>query len=81
MDYGSIDGTANLVKQQEDYCIIIAYFVDGEPKLSYIYDYPHDKLYKSNSGEGAFVNGQQLMPPNELKLQRRYYLFWDSIYK
>lgn len=64
-----IDGTANLVKQQEDYCIIIAYFVDGEPKLSYIYDYPHDKLYKAIAGEGAFVNGQQLMPPNELKLQ------------
>ncbi|SUM34547.1 suppressor protein suhB [Staphylococcus gallinarum] len=24
-----IDGTANLVKQQEDYCIILGYFVDG----------------------------------------------------
>ena len=28
-----------------------------------------DKLYKAIAGEGAFVNGQQLMPPNELKLQ------------
>ena len=24
---------------------------------------------KAIAGEGAFVNGQQLMPPNELKLQ------------
>ena len=31
-----IDGTANLVKQQEDYCIILGYFVDGAPQLSYI---------------------------------------------
>ncbi|OLF33485.1 inositol monophosphatase [Staphylococcus aureus] len=63
-----IDGTANLVKQQEDYCIIIAYFVDGEPKLSYIYDYPHDKLYKAVAGKGAYVNGQPLLPPRELQL-------------
>lgn len=38
-----IDGTANLVKQQEDYCIILAYFYEGKPMLSYVYDYPHKK--------------------------------------
>ena len=26
-------------------------------------------INKAIAGEGAFVNGQQLMPPNELKLQ------------
>ena len=31
-----IDGTANLVKQQEDYCIILAYFYEGKPMLSYV---------------------------------------------
>ena len=41
-----IDGTANLVKQQEDYCIILAYFENGQPKLSYIYDYAHKKYIK-----------------------------------
>ena len=46
-----IDGTANLVKQQEDYCIILGYFVDGAPQLSYIYDYPHGKLYKAIAGK------------------------------
>ena len=42
-----IDGTANLVKQQDDFCMIIGYFVDGIPQLSYIYDYPREKLYLS----------------------------------
>lgn len=55
MDYDPIDGTANLVKQQEDYCIILAYFYEGKPMLSYVYDYPHKKLYKAIRGEGAFV--------------------------
>ena len=53
-----IDGTSNLVKQQEDYCIIIGYFIDGEPKLSYIYDYPHQRLYRAIAGVGAYENNQ-----------------------
>ena len=51
-----IDGTANLVKQQTDYCIILSYFSEGEPQLSYIYDYPHKVLYKAIRGMGAFEN-------------------------
>lgn len=51
-----IDGTANLVKQQTDYCIILSYFADGEAQLSYIYDYPHKVLYKAIKGVGAFEN-------------------------
>lgn len=63
-----IDGTANLVKQQEDYCVILAYFENGEPKLSYIYDYPHDKLYKAIAGEGAYLNHHPLTAPPSLQL-------------
>lgn len=63
-----IDGTANLVKQQEDYCIILGYFVDGAPQLSYIYDYPHGKLYKAIAGEGAYVNQSPLLPPPTLSI-------------
>ncbi len=51
-----IDGTANLVKQKTDYCIILSYFSEGEPLLAYIYDYPHHTLYKAIKGEGAFEN-------------------------
>ncbi|MGW7976631.1 inositol monophosphatase family protein [Staphylococcus xylosus] len=64
-----IDGTTNLVKQQEDYCIILGYFVDGEPALSYIYDYPHRKLYKAIKGHGAHVNGERLVKPEPIDLQ------------
>ena len=38
-----IDGTSNLVKQQ-DYCIILGYFIDGEPKL-HIFMIIHIKDY------------------------------------
>lgn len=64
-----IDGTTNLVKQQEDYCIILGYFVDGEPVLSYIYDYPHRKLYKAIKGYGAYVNGEPILEPEPIDLQ------------
>ncbi|KRG08144.1 inositol monophosphatase family protein [Staphylococcus sp. NAM3COL9] len=64
-----IDGTTNLVKQQEDYCIILGYFVDGEPVLSYIYDYPHGQLYKAAKGYGAYVNGKPLEKPESIDLQ------------
>lgn len=55
-----IDGTANLVKQQDDFCMIIGYFVEGEPQLSYIYDYPRQKLYRAVKGSGAFLNDKAL---------------------
>ena len=64
-----IDGTANLVKQQEDYCIILGYFVDGEPTLSYIYDYPHGKLYKAIKGQGAYMNDNLLQQPEAIQLK------------
>ncbi|CDR66956.1 inositol monophosphatase family protein [Staphylococcus schweitzeri] len=64
-----IDGTANLVKQQEDYCIILAYFVEGTPMLSYIYDYPHKQLYKAIRGVGAFNNDLKLKAPEPIPLK------------
>lgn len=51
-----IDGTANLVKQKTDYCIILSYFSEGQPMIAYIYDYPHHTLYKAIRDEGAFEN-------------------------
>lgn len=64
-----IDGTANLVKQQEDYCIILAYFENGQPKLSYIYDYAHKIIYKAIEGKGAFMNNVKLESPEVLSLK------------
>lgn len=64
-----IDGTMNLVKQQTDYCVILAYFVDSEPMLSYIYDYPNGILYKAIKGEGAYANDQPLKPPHTMDIK------------
>ncbi|MGV3244648.1 inositol monophosphatase family protein [Staphylococcus sp. 11261D007BR] len=58
-----IDGTANLVKQQNDFCIIIGYFIDSEPVLSYIYDYPRGHIYKAVRHHGVFMNDRKIAPP------------------
>ncbi|MBH9581094.1 inositol monophosphatase [Staphylococcus felis] len=57
-----IDGTANLVKQLNDFCVILGYFIDGQPVLSYIYDYARQHIYKAVRGYGAFVNGEKIEP-------------------
>lgn len=64
-----IDGTMNLVKQQEDYCVILAYFIDGEPMLSYIYDYPHRHLYHAIRDRGAYKDGEKLQSPATIEMQ------------
>lgn len=55
-----IDGTANMLKQRQDYAVMIAYFEKGEAKLAYIYDVEADDLFHAVSGEGAYLNGRPL---------------------
>ncbi len=76
-----IDGTSNLVKQQEDYCIIIGYFIDGEPKLSYIYDYPHQRLYRAIAGIGAYENNQLMTMPKRIGLREAIISFKPQVLK
>ncbi|MBF7020416.1 inositol monophosphatase family protein [Staphylococcus sp. 18_1_E_LY] len=64
-----IDGTTNLVKQQYDYCIILGYFVDGIPTLSYIYDYPNQTLHKAIKEQGAYTNGALIPKPEPQPLK------------
>ncbi len=64
-----IDGTVNLVKQQDDFCMIIGYFVDGIPQLSYIYDYPREKLYRAIKGEGAYLNEEKIELPTSMAIE------------
>ncbi|EKU48986.1 inositol monophosphatase family protein [Staphylococcus massiliensis] len=64
-----IDGTANLVKQNDDFCVILGYFIDGKPMLSYIYDYPRHKIYKAIRDSGAYVNNKRITPPEPLPLK------------
>lgn len=64
-----IDGTANLVKQNEDYCIILAYFIDGKPQLSYIYDHARENLYSAISNFGVYLNDIKLDTPPSTQLK------------
>lgn len=53
-----IDGTLNFVKQQENFCIMLAYYKDGVGLLAYIYDVFKNKFYHVIKGKGAFCNDQ-----------------------
>ena len=55
-----IDGTANMLKQGQDYAVMIAYFEKGEAKLAYIYDVEAGNLFHAVSGEGAYLNDYPL---------------------
>ena len=69
------------MKQQEDYCIIIGYFIDGEPKLSYIYDYPHQRLYRAIAGIGAYENNQLMTMPKRIGLREAIISFKPQVLK
>ncbi|AMB98849.1 hypothetical protein AWM75_02055 [Aerococcus urinaehominis] len=64
-----IDGTANFVKQAENYATMIAYFSKGQPILSYIYDIYRDDLYWARQGQGVYLNDEKMPIPENLSLQ------------
>ncbi|WP_258007323.1 inositol monophosphatase family protein [Staphylococcus sp. 17KM0847] len=74
-----IDGTVNLVKQQDDFCIILALFYNGKPMLSYIYDYSRQHLFKARKGYGAYLNEQSLAPPQAYPLHESIISFNNKV--
>ncbi|MBD1381817.1 inositol monophosphatase family protein [Metabacillus arenae] len=64
-----IDGTANLVKQLDHFCVLIAYYENDIGKLGYIFDVMNDDLYYAIENKGAFLNNQKLPMPEEISLQ------------
>lgn len=64
-----IDGTANFVKQNEDYCIMMAYFEDEVPMLSYIYNVYRDELTYAIRGDGVYVSDRKLPAPHNIGLK------------
>ena len=84
-----IDGTANFVKQRNDFCTIVSYFEDGEPMLTYIYEVTKDDLYHGMSGEGVYLNGEKLPKIENKSLFesmigtdiRRMYLHMSELFK
>lgn len=64
-----IDGTANFVKQREDYCVMIACFEREVPVLAYIYNVYRDELTSAICGNGVFVNDRKLDRPENISLK------------
>ncbi|MCY3077621.1 inositol monophosphatase family protein [Aerococcus sp. JJEM-2022b] len=64
-----IDGTANFVKQKDNYATMITYFSHGQAKLAYVYDVFGDELYSASLGDGVYCNGKRLEPVADLSLR------------
>lgn len=64
-----IDATANFLKQGTDYCILIAYFENTVPKLSYIFDVEKDELIYAIENKGVFNNEKKIenVEPQNIK--------------
>ncbi len=54
-----LDGTTNFVHGFPDYCISLAFVVDGRSVVGVVYDVNRDDLYTSERGQGLFVNGRR----------------------
>lgn len=63
-----IDGTANFLKQKDEFCILIAYYEQGVGKLGYIYDVGNKHLYYAIDQQGAFKDEERLTPPAAIPL-------------
>ncbi|AVQ33691.1 inositol monophosphatase family protein [Staphylococcus muscae] len=74
-----IDGTANLVKQQDDFCLILALFHNGQPVLSYIDDFSRQKRFQAIKGQGVYLNDVPLSPPSERPLKESLISFNNKV--
>lgn len=64
-----IDGTMNFVKQHNNFAVMLALYVDGQPTLGYIMDVINNRLYHGMQGEGVYVNNHKLTVPKNLGLK------------
>lgn len=67
-----IDGTANFIKQADDYGILVAYFQKGEPVLSFIYEVETNNLVVAEKDKGVTLNGEPLPAPENLSLNNGF---------
>lgn len=55
-----IDGTTNFVHQQRHFAISVGIYENGIGQVGMIYDVIGDELFSAISGQGAYLNGQEL---------------------
>ena len=53
------------MKQQDHFCILLAYYENDIGKLGYIYDVMNDDLYYAMENKGAFLNDEKLMQADQ----------------
>lgn len=63
-----IDGTTNFVKQGCNFCTLLAYFEDGRPLLSYIYEPMEDRMVHAIADQGVFLNGKAIAKAKNLPM-------------
>lgn len=56
-----IDGTSNFIFAYRPSVISIALLKDGEPYMAVVYNPYDEMLFSAVSGQGAFMNGEQIM--------------------
>ncbi|CBL91459.1 MULTISPECIES: inositol monophosphatase family protein [Leuconostoc] len=59
-----IDGTMNFVKEQADFAVMIALYIDNEPVLGWILDVVNNVVYHGGPQVGVFANQLRLEQPN-----------------
>ncbi|NLW28915.1 MAG: inositol monophosphatase family protein [Erysipelothrix sp.] len=64
-----IDGTANFVKQQKDYGILLSYYNDGIGQLGFILDGNTGDIYVAIKDQGVFVNDKRIDIKQNLSLK------------
>ncbi|MDR0899957.1 MAG: inositol monophosphatase family protein [Lactobacillaceae bacterium] len=64
-----IDGTMNFVKTHDYFGIMLAMYYDGEPVFGMILDVPVDKLVWGQTGDGVWINDEQVKPMHRDRLE------------
>ncbi len=58
-----IDGTMNFVLEQENFCIMIAVYENGQPSLGFVYDVMRDMFLWGGPSVGVYNNDCRVNPP------------------
>lgn len=65
-----IDGTLNFVKQQDNFCTMIAVYEEGIGQLGFIYEIMRDELLWGGKGIGVFLNDQEIKDVPDMTLEK-----------
>ena len=64
-----IDGTLNFVKQHNNFAVMLALYIDGQPTLGYIMDVVNGHLYHGGYKQGVYQDDRHLASPQDLGLK------------